>query len=494
MFTLRTARPKPTSPSSAIQSHRQALFPLSTARRLSSLGPRLQVGAAHDPQEHQANKIADRVMQISTADSRTGAAPLHAGGSAVDHMLRSPGQPLDQATRTFMEPRFGYDFSNVRIHTDEEAVQSAAAIRAKAYTSGMQIAFNAGQYQPQTHAGRRLLAHELAHVLQQGAGDPSGGLHRIQRAPIDTWAGTFENDVYKDISEPKTDAYGVHIHIVFSPKDPVDADKIAFVQTAQSLVSDPAAATAPEKSIQMPSYVKNPKQQETFKARMVKEQDPDILGTHIDATPDQRTPLYSMSDPAKGDNSLEGSTEGRLHYSYFGWRSSKTGTMRDATMDDYPSLHAKENESASQTFETTALAVEGPQKGAYYGSVNWGFKKESGEKKIKLLDFNLSQRTLPSANFFKAASSWNASTNTAGEASIQLLSSKINFTRSRSDLLESPGKAKTVAKLSTGTQVETLDSASHKGWVQVVVSDGPDSGSVGWLKTSLLSATAVKKR
>jgi hypothetical protein len=86
----------------------------------------------------------------------------------VHEVLRSPGQPLDPATRAFMEPRFGQDFSGVRVHTDAKAAESARAVNAKAYTAGKNVVFGAGQYGPGTDAGQRLLGHELTHVVQQG--------------------------------------------------------------------------------------------------------------------------------------------------------------------------------------------------------------------------------------------------------------------------------------------------------------------------------------
>jgi hypothetical protein len=85
----------------------------------------------------------------------------------VHEALRSPGQPLDPATRALFEPRFGHDFSQVRVHTDSQAAESARAVKALAYTVGQDVVFGAGQYQPQTSAGRKLLAHELTHVVQQ---------------------------------------------------------------------------------------------------------------------------------------------------------------------------------------------------------------------------------------------------------------------------------------------------------------------------------------
>lgn len=120
-----------------------------TLQRATGFGP--QAGVARD---------ADRG---ANADS----------SSLVTQALRSPGRPLDAATRAYMEPRFGYDFSNVRVHTDDAAARSARSIDAVAYTAGTDIAFGPGRYGPNTPAGRELLAHELTHVAQQSQASPS---------------------------------------------------------------------------------------------------------------------------------------------------------------------------------------------------------------------------------------------------------------------------------------------------------------------------------
>ncbi len=85
----------------------------------------------------------------------------------VHEVLHSPGQPLDAATRAFMEPRFGHDFSHVRVHADAKAAESARAVNARAYTVGNDLVFGSGRYAPRTQASLRLLAHELTHTLQQ---------------------------------------------------------------------------------------------------------------------------------------------------------------------------------------------------------------------------------------------------------------------------------------------------------------------------------------
>ena len=97
----------------------------------------------------------------------------------VHDVLRSPGAPLDPSTRAFMEPRFGHDFSNVSVHTDARAAESAREVNARAYTVEKHVVFGARQYEPKTIAGQRLLAHELMHVVQQGSLDAIPGEVKI---------------------------------------------------------------------------------------------------------------------------------------------------------------------------------------------------------------------------------------------------------------------------------------------------------------------------
>ena len=106
----------------------------------------------------------------SVAAHATSPAWTHAGNLAVQRAVRSPGQPLPSSVRNFFEPRFGADFSQVRVHTDAAAQQSAQDINANAYTVGPNIVFGRGRFAPETEGGRRLLAHELTHTLQQTNG------------------------------------------------------------------------------------------------------------------------------------------------------------------------------------------------------------------------------------------------------------------------------------------------------------------------------------
>jgi hypothetical protein len=115
---------------------------------------------------------------------RAAAEPAPSAGAVppiVHDVLGSGGTALDSSTRAFMEPRFGRDFSGVRVHTDSKAAMSARAVNALAYTVGSDVVFNRGQYSPASGTGRRLLAHELAHVVQQTGGT---GAPRLQRRSI----------------------------------------------------------------------------------------------------------------------------------------------------------------------------------------------------------------------------------------------------------------------------------------------------------------------
>jgi hypothetical protein len=89
---------------------------------------------------------------------------------AVESVVNSPGQPLDASARRYFEPRFGHDFSHLRVHSDARAAVSARAFGASAYTLGPHVVFAQGQYAPSTLEGRKLLAHELVHVVQQNTG------------------------------------------------------------------------------------------------------------------------------------------------------------------------------------------------------------------------------------------------------------------------------------------------------------------------------------
>ena len=158
--------------------------------------PKLRINDSGDQYEQEADKVADTVMRMEVPFTPTRPLPItsvhrkcadceeeekkaqrkenNRSETNADHTLESyvanlngTGHSLSDEVRNFYEPRFGYDFSNVKVHTDSVAAKSAQSINALAYTSGDNIVFNAGQYSPNTDSGKKLLGHELTHVVQQ---------------------------------------------------------------------------------------------------------------------------------------------------------------------------------------------------------------------------------------------------------------------------------------------------------------------------------------
>jgi hypothetical protein len=207
------------------------------------LQTKLSVNQPGDKFEQEADAMAERVLKM---DTRSVASPqtintippavqrkcshcedeekkkqLQRKESNADHPqvndrmtgyldgLHNSGAPFPQQARNYFEPRFGYDFSKVRIHTDTAAAQSARSINALAYTTSNNIVFNSGQYDPQTNAGKKLLGHELTHVIQQRQGKT------IQRAPAPKVANWWDD---KSIGMAPLKKFWDDIHLFF-PKD-----------------------------------------------------------------------------------------------------------------------------------------------------------------------------------------------------------------------------------------------------------------------------------
>lgn len=119
--------------------------------------------------------------------------------SPVEDVLRTPGRALDDSVRADMESRLGADFSDVRVHTDAAAHESAASVQAHAYTSGAHIVFQRGRYDGSSAAGRHMLAHELTHVLQQRSG-PVAGTDRGDGTRVSDPADRFEREAEANAS------------------------------------------------------------------------------------------------------------------------------------------------------------------------------------------------------------------------------------------------------------------------------------------------------
>lgn len=145
--------------------------------------PAMQPMCADCEDELQRKEVIEEALteEEETIQAKAGVGVEHGAAASVEaglHSLAGRGEPLAEATRAFFEPRFGYSFGQVRVHTDTGAAGLARSVNALAFTYGPHIVFNQGQYAPESVAGRHLLAHELTHVIQQGSAEPS-----VMRSP-----------------------------------------------------------------------------------------------------------------------------------------------------------------------------------------------------------------------------------------------------------------------------------------------------------------------
>lgn len=179
----------------------QAAPKVAVKQAVPARAPALEVRPAHDHFEQEADRAAATALRSGTANagppslSPLPRAPDHAATPApasVSEIVRSAGTPLPTAVREDMERQFRSDFSRVRIHTGPAAAVSARAIDAAAYTSGENVVFGDSAYDPRTRHGRHLLAHELAHVVQQRGTAPRAVQRRCCLEDFGIWLGLVE--------------------------------------------------------------------------------------------------------------------------------------------------------------------------------------------------------------------------------------------------------------------------------------------------------------
>lgn len=180
--------------------------------------PKLEVSSPGDPAEREAERITEEVMSMSDPSAVDGSLEVRrsvsAGGSGSsdgstiseesERRIRSVqggGKPLSEEARSFFEPRFGRDFSDVRVHTGTDADQAARSINATSFTMGSDIAFAKGNYDPDSTEGKQLLAHELTHVVQQGESKPRSS-ETIQRNNEDGEGGCEQAEEVSPFSLP----------------------------------------------------------------------------------------------------------------------------------------------------------------------------------------------------------------------------------------------------------------------------------------------------
>jgi hypothetical protein len=449
-------------------------------------------------------------MRERVARTRSIASPAPASSPA-----RAGGRALDAPVRRAMEQRLGHDFGRVRVHSDARAAALAGAVGARAFTLGADLVFGAGEYSPHTPAGRALLQHELAHVVQQSARPHAAGPLAVdrpsspaeqaadeasrsdaprpaarrrlaetapsspvlQRAAAKTWGGEFDTDKYDAVQSGGKDV-GVDITLRFKPGRPVFARKIGMVQTSIAKVGGAAAfASASDRGRAIPAGKAGE-------------------GVGIDRVDDYANPLYATKKASPGDTlSTTPTTKG---WGRHGWRYTDGGKLhkQDALLIDKPTI-TPPGVNRSEVFETTALAVDGAQRGTWYGSVRWGWEIDAGGAFTKL-PLSVVSADAPSDVFGAAAELWNASKTASGADTIDLPSVTGMYTNAKdTPLVGNPRdpKGSVNAKLRANTRVEVTDKADGQvfnagadKWWRVTVVDGARTGAVGWMAAASLSA------
>jgi Domain of unknown function (DUF4157)/Lysine-specific metallo-endopeptidase len=193
---------------------------------------RCACGGTPGPDGECAACKAKRLRRQAVAQGPQIAPPI------VHDVLRSTGRPLEPAARAQMEAHFGHDFSRVRVHTDAAAAESARAVGAAAYTVGRDVVFDAGRYSPQTQEGGRLLAHELAHTVQQASAPAVGGALGVASAA--------------DHAERQADDAARLAFAGAGPSPMTSTDPVVARQPAQPAPAQPPAAPAPAAPAQVP--------------------------------------------------------------------------------------------------------------------------------------------------------------------------------------------------------------------------------------------------
>jgi hypothetical protein len=466
------------------------------------------------------------VQQLLSTGRKTNApqsgASVHA---AAVHGTQGSGQRLpflNQIQRAFGR----HDVSHARAHEGSNASSAANVIGASAFTLGHNVAFASA---PNLHTA----AHEAAHVVQQRAGvkvagnvgqsgdvyerhadavadrvvrgqsseelldqlaPPANGsqLHDaaetqpespLQMKKLTTAYGDFEDVYYNKITNDKDEELGCEMYLRFTPGNTVDASKIALTQVIKPTKEgalDPADETKKKQAV--------------------------TSGTgkdfYLDRLSSSRNPLYGASEGAAADkDKLEGWTvgpkviemtakeradyeksSGRKGVKYtaaskgqYGYRkkSGKDWVSQPAELDDWPTRSGSVGKKNSgQYFETTALAVEGTQKNSYYGSVQWGWERDSSAT-FKLVDFKIVSQGTPSAAFMAAAEVWNKSKTSGGEETIDLPTFEIF--KPAKDVDATAGSDKIKLTVTDRVQVISKGAKATDPW-KVKVVDGPSTG------------------
>ena len=199
--------------------------------------PKLKIGKPGDKYEQEADAVADRVMRMpgsetmqmqpmdeeeeeilmkpfsnSSVEAGTSRDIVTEGITKKLHSTKRSGSEMPENTTLFMSKALNSNFDDVKIHTDSEATQMTQQLRAKAFTIGNDIYFNEGQYNPATNEGKRLLAHELTHVIQQGKGKNAQLIQKDDEDKVEVRSPVFEETVTQ-VSNVESAIRGTHLNL-----------------------------------------------------------------------------------------------------------------------------------------------------------------------------------------------------------------------------------------------------------------------------------------
>lgn len=215
------------------------LLPLRAGEKAKTVDAPLAEPAEPEKKEEPVQREPASATETDSSPGFTDSSPGFSDASArIEGALMGGGRPLDSATRRSMEARFGQDFTGVRIHDHATASSAAAGISARAFTVGEDIVFGSGGYDATTTHGRYLLAHELAHVVQQ-RGREIGGPQHVHRRGVGEWIGIWLGTEEGNWSDPELKAYLGQITSADAIEGSFDADNLARAIVAKWKAASP---------------------------------------------------------------------------------------------------------------------------------------------------------------------------------------------------------------------------------------------------------------
>ncbi len=369
--------------------------------------------------------------------------------SALSTAAEASGSPLPETLRRQFEQALGTDLSQVRLHTGEASAHASALVGARAYTTGSAIHFGSGQYDPATRQGQLLLAHEVAHTVQQGSGTgcipqlkstegasdhgseteadaaaeamidarafsirQSAPRGVVARKAVSTNGGTFDTTRYAAVNRGSGVGknVGADIGLKFTPNELVEANTIGLIQSVKTQHSStPKGAVDQINTLPAPS----------FNAQLSLTAKEGDAGRAIDqgdgASGPNTNPFYAVENP-RGQQSATltdvGASSGFGSHGHRKRKADGTYDVQDATLSDTPNRRIGFlGQQFEQKFEVTALVADGPLANTYLGAVEWGWKADaSGNAALDPASLRMVSAGAPSAQFMNAAGKWNNAT------------------------------------------------------------------------------------